>query len=56
MPDTANMRKKQSDEMLNIKHDWSLFEHECDALGKVDGVYLLRKSVSALKPLLDMVS
>ena len=48
--------KKQSDEMLNVKHDWSLFEHECDALGKVDGVYLLRKSVSALKPLLDMVS
>ena len=48
--------KKQSDEMLNVKHDWSLFEHECDALGKVDGVYLLRKSVGAMKPLLDLVS
>ena len=48
--------KKQSDEMLNVKHDWSLFEHECDALGKVDGVYLLRKSVGAMKPLLEMVS
>jgi hypothetical protein len=48
--------KKQSDEMLNVKHDWSLFEHECDALGKVDSVYLLRKSVGALKPLLEMVS
>ena len=48
--------KKQSDEMLNVKHDWSLFEHECDTLGKVDGVYLLRKSVGAMKPLLEMVS
>jgi len=48
--------KKQSDEMLNVKHDWSLFEHEYAALGKVDGVYLLRKSVGALKPLMDMVS
>ena len=52
----SDYAKKQSDEMLNIKHDWSLFEHECDALGKVDGIYLLRKSVGALKPLLEMVS
>ena len=42
--------------MLNVKHDWSLFEHECDALGKVDGIYLLRKSIGAMKPLLEMVS
>ena len=48
--------KKQSDEMLNVKHDWSLFEHECDALGKVDGIYLLHKSVGEMKPLLDLVS
>ncbi len=48
--------KKQSDEMLNVKHDWSLFEHECDALGKVDGVYLLRKSVGAIQFLYDMAS
>lgn len=48
--------KKQSDEMLNVKHDWSLFERNCDALGKVDGVYLLRKSVGALKPLIELVS
>ena len=52
----SDYAKKQSDEMLNIKHDWSLFERECDALGKVDGVYLLRKSVGAMKPLLEMVS
>ena len=52
----SDYAKKQSDEMLNAKHDWSLFEHECDALGKVDGVYLLRKSVGALKPLREMVS
>ena len=48
--------KRQSDEMLNVKHDWSLFERECDALGKVDGVYLLRKSVGTMKPLLELVS
>ena len=42
--------------MLNVKHDWSLFEHECDALGKADGVYLLRKAVGALKPQLELVS
>ncbi len=48
--------KRQSDEMLNTKQDWSLFERECDALGKVDGVYLLRKSVGALKPLAELVS
>ena len=52
----SDYAKKQSEEMLNVKHDWSLFEHECDALGKVDGVYLLRKSVGAMKPLLEMVS
>lgn len=52
----SDYAKKQSDEMLNLKHDWSLFEHECNALGKADGVYLLRKSVGAFKPLLDMVS
>ena len=48
--------EKQSNEMLKVKYDWSLFNHECDALGKVDGVYLLRKSVGAIKPLLEMVS
>jgi len=52
----SDYAKKQSDEMLNVRHDWSLFEHECDALGKVDGVYLLRKSVGAMKPLFEMVS
>ncbi len=48
--------KKQSDEMLNVKHDWSLFEHECTAIGKVDGVYLLRKSLGALKSPLEIAS
>ena len=56
MPGTVTMRKKQSEEMLNVKHDWSLFEHECDAFGKVDGIYLLRKSVGAMKLLLEMGS
>lgn len=52
----SDYARKQSDEMLKFKHDWSLFEHECNALGKVDGLYLLRKSVGTLKPLLEMVS
>ena len=49
----SDYAKKQSDEMLKVKHDWSLFERECNALGKVDGVYLLRKSAGAIKPLLE---
>ena len=52
----SDYAKKQADAMLNVKHDWSLFEHECAALGKVDGVYLLRKSLGAIKPMLGMVS
>ncbi len=52
----SDYAKKQSEEMLNVKHDWSLIEHECDALGKVDGIYLLRKSVGALRPLREMAS
>ena len=42
--------------MLNVKHDQDLFEHECDTLGKVDGIYLLRKSVGTMKTLPEMVS
>lgn len=52
----SDYAKKQSDEMLNVKHDWSLFEHECDALGKVDGLFLLRKSAGAMKSPLELVS
>ena len=52
----SDYAKKQSDEMLNVKHDWSVFDRDCDACGKVDGIYLLRKSVGAMKPLLEMVS
>jgi hypothetical protein len=33
-----------------------LSEHECDAPGSVDGVYLLHKFVGTMKNLLEMVS
>ena len=33
----SDYAKKQSNEMLNARHDWNLFEHECDTLGKIDG-------------------
>ena len=48
--------QKQADEVLKTKRDWSLFEHECSACGKVDGVYLIRKSFGAMKPLLNFLS
>lgn len=48
--------QKQADEVLKAKHDWSLFERDCSLPGKVDGVYLIRKSFGATKPLLDLVS
>ena len=48
--------QKQADEVLKVKHDWSLFEHHCSVSGKVDGFYLIRKSFGAMKPLLDLVS
>ena len=48
--------KKQADDVLKVKHDWSLFEHQCSVSGKVDGIYLIRKSFGAMKPLLDLVS
>ena len=39
---------KQADEVLNAKYDWSVFERDCSALGKVDWVYMLRKSLPRL--------
>ena len=48
--------QKQADEVLKTKRDWSLFKHECSACGKVDGVYLIRKSFGAMKPLLNFLS
>ena len=48
--------QKQADEVLKAKHDWSLFEHQCSVSGKVDGIYLIRKSFGAMKPLRDFVS
>ncbi len=48
--------KQQSDALLNSKHDWSLFEHECSDLGKVDGTYLIRKSLGSFTPLAGMNS
>ena len=47
---------KQADEVLNVKHDWSLFDHECSVFGKVDGPFLIRKSLGSLKPLSALVS
>ena len=51
----SDYAKKRQDEKFYVKHEWSLFVHECDAPEKVDGAYLLRKSVGAIKPLPEMV-
>lgn len=47
---------KQADKVLKVKHDWSIFEHDCSAFGKVDGTYLLRKSVGSVQSIANLVS
>ena len=47
---------KQADEALRAKHDWSLFEHESADLGKVDWIYMLRKSLGSQLSLAELVS
>ena len=47
---------KQADEVLKAKHDWSIFEHERADLGKVDWLYVLRKSLGSQQSLGKLVS
>ena len=47
---------KQADEVLKAKHDWSIFEHERADLGKVDWIYMLRKSLGSQQSLEKLVS
>ena len=47
---------KQADEVLKAKHDWSIFEHEHADLGKVDWLYVLRKSLGSQQSLGKLVS
>ena len=47
---------KQADKVLKVKHDWSIFEHDCSTFRKVDGTYLLRKSVGSVQSIANLVS
>lgn len=47
---------KQADDVLKVKHDWSIFEHERSDLGKINGIYLLRKSVGSLQSIAQLIS
>ena len=47
---------KQTDEVLKSKYDWSIFEHEHPDLGKVDWIYMLRKSLGSQQSLEKLVS
>jgi hypothetical protein len=47
---------KQADEVLKEKHNWSIFEHECADLSKVDWTYMLRKSLGSQQSLEKLVS
>jgi len=47
---------KQADEVLKAKYDWSIFEHERADLGKIDWIYMLRKSLGSQLPLEKLVS
>ena len=48
--------KKQADEVLKAKLDWSFFERECPTLGKVDWSFMLRKSLGSQQSLEKLVS
>ena len=47
---------RQADEVLKAKHDWSIFEHDCTAFGKVNWVFMLRKSFGSPLPLTNLIS
>lgn len=47
---------KQADEVLKAKHDWSIFEHKRPDLGKVDWIYMFRKSLGSQLSLDKLVS
>ncbi len=47
---------KQADEVLKAKYNWNIFEHECADLGKVDWIYMLRKSLGSYQSLEKLVS
>lgn len=47
---------KQADEVLKVKHDWSIFDHEHFAHGKLNWLYLLRKSFGAQRSIADLIS
>ncbi len=48
--------KEQADGMLKGRHDWSIFEHFDPDLGKVDGAFLIRKSLGSMESLIHKVS
>ena len=48
--------KKQADEVLKAKLDWSIFERERPTLGKVDWIFMLRKSLGSRQSLEKLVS
>lgn len=47
---------KQANEVLKAKYNWSFFEHESSALGKLDGLYLIRKSFGSMRSPAQMIS
>ena len=47
---------KQADEVLKARHDWSIFEHQRNTLGKIDWTYLIRKSFCSPQPFSQLIS
>ena len=47
---------KQADNVLKEKHDWSIFEYERSDFGKVDWLYVLRKSLGSEQSLEKLIS
>ncbi len=47
---------KQADEVLKAKYDWSVFDHENSSSGKVDWLFMLRKTFGSHLPLTNLIS
>lgn len=47
---------KQADDVLKGKHDWSIFERQCPDFGKVDGLYMIRKTFGSMQSIGHLIS
>lgn len=47
---------RQAEAVLSQTHDWSIFEHDYQTLGKVDGTFMIRKAFGSLHSITECAS